>query len=282
MSPTGATAVYALIGHPIRHSPSPALHNAWFRAAGLDAIYVPLPAPAPLRDLAGTLRALGLAGANLTLPHKVASMSSLDRVDPMAEACGAVNTVVVRGGEVLGFNTDAPGLQAALVEGGFSIAGARCAVLGAGGAARAAALALHLSGARHVEVCNRNPTRAEALLDDLGIAGGAHPLSATAFAALTPELVVVINALPGPGRARVFDLDIRGLKRTCGWVDLNYWDAAPPHLAALGATGHPIQTGLPMLLHQAALAFAHFTGQAADLDLGRALLAQTGAVPGAT
>lgn len=273
MRATGASRVYALIGHPIRHSPSPRLHNTWFERAGLDAIYVALPAPQPLDDLGGTLRSLGIAGANLTLPHKVASLSSLDEIDPVARACGAVNTVVVREGRTLGLNTDAPGLRAALHEAALDPQGRRCAILGAGGAARAAALALHQSGAHEILLLNRSLPSAQEIFVDLSLPGSAHPLSPAAFARLAPDLDLVINALPGSARGAVQALDTRGLEPSCGWVDLNYWDPDPPHLHALSTRGHPTQGGLPMLLHQAALAFQHFTGQAADLDLGRRVLA---------
>ncbi|TVQ93616.1 MAG: shikimate dehydrogenase [Deltaproteobacteria bacterium] len=274
MIPSGRTRVFALIGHPIAHSPSPALHNAWFRALDIDAVYVALPAPRALDNLGRTLLDLGLAGVNLTLPHKVAAAPHLDALDPSAEACGAVNTVVVREGRTLGFNTDVPGLQCALAEAPWSLQGHTCAVLGAGGAARAAAIALHRAGVASIDLYNRSQSRARRVIDELKLPGEACPLDPVGFAQRAATYRLVINALPGAARSRVSSLPAESLHPSCGWVDLNYWDDAPPHLDVLRAAGHPTQRGTPMLLHQAALAFEHFTGLAPDLDLGRRTLAR--------
>src|SRR5690349_15800431 len=131
--------VLGILGYPVSHSKSPAMHNAAARALGLEATYVPFPvAPEHLADAVRGMRALGIRGVNVTVPHKSSVIPFLDLVQPDARAIGAVNTIVNEGGTLVGHNTDAPGLVRSLEEGGVRIEGARVAILGAGGAARAA------------------------------------------------------------------------------------------------------------------------------------------------
>ncbi|MFK7928999.1 MAG: shikimate dehydrogenase [Myxococcota bacterium] len=262
---TAQTQVYAVVGHPVRHSLSPALHNAWFQHHGIDAVYVALDTPEPDVDLAKTLRDLGIHGANLTLPHKVAILPDLAVLGPDAEACGAVNTVVRRGAELHGYNTDRQGFLDGLDELQVDPSGARAIVLGAGGAARSIVSALQHRGAADVIVYNRTLAHAQALVS---------PGTTTVRALPWPDdptlpcADLVVNTLPQPGRAAVEGLRFEQLKPDAAWVDLNYWDPDPPHLRALAATGRRVQTGHAMLLHQAARAFAHFTGIKPDLALG--------------
>jgi len=266
----GSTGVFALLGHPVDHSLSPMLHNAWLTAAGIDAVYVALPAPRLLADLPATLRELGIRGANLTLPHKVAVVPKLDRVDAVVAACGACNTLTITDGVSHGFNTDGPGLLAALRELGIALAGARAAVLGTGGAARAAVWALGTAGAAPPTVLGRRERVAAEIAHPYGGAG--RPLTPAAFAEIAPTLDLVIHALPAVARPSVLALPTRALPGSCAWIDLNYFDPDPPHLTSLAARGHPVQRGDRMLLHQGALAFQRFTGCTPALDLGHAVL----------
>lgn len=269
---TGATRVFALVGHPVAHSLSPALHNAWLHHAGLDAVYVALPCPDPAPDLCERLRALGLAGANLTLPHKVVALTSLARLGDAARDCGAVNTLTLDPAGAAGFNTDAHGLCACLDELATPLADQHAIVLGAGGAARAAVWALRARGIARFTLFNRTRASARATLDHLGVEGTVEALDPRRFRAVAPSATIVINTLPGPARAAVRDLPVLALPAHAAWIDLNYWDAEPPHLRALAASGHPVQRGDRLLLHQAALAFTHFTGLTPDLDRVRALI----------
>ncbi|MFW6051903.1 MAG: shikimate dehydrogenase family protein, partial [Myxococcota bacterium] len=140
---SGATAVYGILGWPVEHSASPAMQNAAFEAAGLDAVYVPFPVrPERLGAAVDGARALGVQGLNVTLPHKEAAAPLLDEVDRDARVLGAVNTIVRDGDRLLGTNTDGPGLVRSLDEAGVQVRGRRVAVLGAGGAARAAVVGL--------------------------------------------------------------------------------------------------------------------------------------------
>jgi 3-dehydroquinate dehydratase/shikimate dehydrogenase len=156
---TDATAVYGLTGSPISHSVSPAMHNAAFRAARIDAVYLPLPA-ADADDFLVFARALGVKGASVTIPFKVPLFDRMHEVDDVARRIGAVNTIRAVNGHWLGSNTDAQGFLEPLQRRGVALAGARASVLGAGGAARAVAIALRSSGA---DVCvhARTPERAQ-------------------------------------------------------------------------------------------------------------------------
>ena len=160
----GQTKLVGLIGYPVEHSLSPVMHNSAFAALNLNWCYVPLPVPPErLGEAVAGLRALGFAGANVTVPHKEAVMACLDRIAPGARAIGAVNTIAIREGELIGYNTDWQGFLTALNEGGFDPEGKRVVVLGAGGAARAVVYALAQAGAQ-VTILNRTPLRAQALV----------------------------------------------------------------------------------------------------------------------
>lgn len=161
-------ALYVLIGDPVAHSRSPAIHARAFALLGLDAVY----APCRVTDVPGAiraLRALGVAGANVTIPHKQAVLAGLDRLDESARRIGAVSCIVNRDGVLHGHNTDREGILRAL--GDFS---GRAVVLGAGGSARAAVDALR----PQVTVVNRTRARAEELAREMGVeAGGAEALA---------------------------------------------------------------------------------------------------------
>ncbi len=153
-----------VIGHPIAHSMSPLMHNASFAATGLDYAYLPLDVrPEVLRNAVAGLGALGFQGFNVTMPHKEAILPLLDEVDAAARLVGAVNTVVVDGGRLLGTNTDGPGFLEACGESGVDFAGARALVVGAGGAAAAISAAVLGAGARRLGLLNRSAWRAEGL-----------------------------------------------------------------------------------------------------------------------
>jgi shikimate dehydrogenase len=263
--------VYAVIGHPVRHSRSPTLHNAWFAALGIDGVYVALEVdPAAAGELGRAIRTLGLAGANLTVPFKTAILDDLDAVGPVASVLGAVNTVVRRGDRLEGYNTDADGYVDGLVgEFGDVVAGARVLVLGAGGAGRAVGLGLARRGAASVCWLNRTVSRAEAVAARCavdGVALSAAALSAEAFAALAPHTDLVVTCTSGPAAERIAGFDLSLLPPHAIWSDINYWMDDPPGYTGWKARGGRVQGGMPMLVHQAARAFQHFTGTLPDTD----------------
>jgi len=163
----GTTNVVGVIGWPVAHSLSPALHNAAFEALSLDWTYVPLPVePARLKEAIKGLRGLGFRGANVTVPHKERVLPLLDEVSPEALQIGAVNTIVVRDGRLYGDNTDWSGFLDSLAGMDFDPAGCKALILGSGGSARAIAYALARSDAR-ITICGRNPAAAASLTENI-------------------------------------------------------------------------------------------------------------------
>jgi shikimate dehydrogenase len=180
------TALCGIFLHPAGHTRSPAMHNAAFAALGLDAVYLAFDVrPGDLAAAIAGARAMAIRQLAISIPHKEAVLPHLDRVDETARAIGAVNTVTLAEGELVGANTDWVGVARAL-ERETSLAGKRAVVLGAGGTARAAVYALRQRGAR-VVVLNRTPGKAEALAAELG-AERSGPLEALAA---TPHDVLV-------------------------------------------------------------------------------------------
>lgn len=259
---SGDTRVAAVIGHPVRHSLSPAIHNAAFAALDLDWAYLAFDvAPGATAAAIEAVRALGLGGLSVTMPHKDGAARAVDRLTPEAEALGAVNCVVpVAGGDLLGENTDGAGfLDALRVDLDVSPDGRRCVVLGAGGAARAVVLALAGAGAREVVVVNRTPERAA---EAVALAGPVGRLGAPEAAA---DAEIVVNATPvGMDGAANPLPDVRfGDGQVV--VDLLYHPAVTPLLASASADGARVANGLGMLVHQAAHAFERWTGLEAPL-----------------
>ena len=165
----GATRVAAVLGLPVAHSLSPVIHNAAFAALEMDWTYVALPVePGMVPAAVAGLRALGLAGANVTMPHKEPVADVMDELTDDAARLHAVNTIELRGGALVGHNTDAPGFARFLErDAGFDPAGRTAVLFGAGGAARACALALARAGLTRIVVALREPARARSLADAL-------------------------------------------------------------------------------------------------------------------
>ena len=279
----GTTQLVGLIGWPVAHSRSPAMHNAAFAALGLNGRYVPLPAPpGQVGDAVRGLVALGFRGANVTVPHKESVLSHVDALTPAAQMVGAVNTLVIdRPGVsrnamptyVTGHNTDVPGFLAALEDANVDPAGKRAVVVGAGGAARAVVAALLTAEAQTVTVLNRTPDRADSLIADLG----AHARHTTLRAApLTRETLVeaaragglLINAttvgMTPHDDASIWP-DDAPLPATLVVADLVYAPQQTRLLRQTRAAGAQAVGGLGMLVHQGALAFDLWTEHRYDL-----------------
>ena len=262
--PSAATRVAGVIGDPVAHSLSPAIHNAAFAAAGLDWLYVAF-AVAPGRggDAVRAVRTLGLGGLSVTTPHKAAAAAAADRLTPAASALHAVNTVVPAGDELLGDNTDGAGLLDALAaDPGWDPAGRTAVVLGTGGAARAVVLALGGGGAAAVGVVGRRPQAAAACAALAGAAGSVVDAGAAGGA----DLVVDATGAAMHGDSLPFDLDPGGLRAGQLVVDLVYAPPLSPLLAAAAGRGATGRNGLGMLVHQAAHQWTAWTGQPAPID----------------
>ena len=255
-----------MIGWPVSASLSPTIHNAAFRALGLDWRYVPLPVrPEALADAFRGLTALGFSGANVTMPHKTEAADLVDVRSEEAEILRSVNTVVVLPDGLEGHNTDAPGFDRFLREDlAFVADGASALVYGAGGAARACILALVRSGIRSVTVAVRDRAKAAELAPLVGAV--ADRLRVIDFADATterPDLVVNATPLGSAGESLPLPAFAPGMLA----VDLLYRPAVTPLVATARAGGAAAANGLGLLLHQGALAFELWTGQVPPIDV---------------
>jgi shikimate dehydrogenase len=278
MSVSGQTRLFGLVGHPVRHSLSPAMYNALFARYGVDAVYVAFDVdPRRAGAVASAIRTLDLVGVNLTVPFKERILPDLDHLTAAAAEAGAVNVVIQVDGALAGYNTDGEGLCNSLEAEGRHLPGCRAVLLGAGGTARAVASALLDRGAAHITLLNRSPARAEAAAAALASIFGAArlavgPLEPAAFAQAAEGAHLVFNGLAGGAEAQVAALDPAPLAPNADWVDANYWMARPPQAERCAALGLRFHSGHAMLLHQGALAFELFTGQPVTADEIRALL----------
>jgi shikimate dehydrogenase len=262
----GATRTLGVIGWPVTHSLSPAIHNAAFASLGLDWAYVPLPVrPGRLAPAVAALRDLGFAGANVTMPHKTEASQLVDRRSEHAERLQAVNTIVVGEDELAGHNTDAPGFERFVRQDvGFDAAGSRVLLYGGGGAARACALALARAGAAEIVVALRDPSRDEAIR---GAAGGfsADIRSIPFDGATGVSADLVVNATPVGLAGEQLPLPQLGPEQVV--IDLIYHPPVTPLLAHARGAGAVAFGGLGLLLEQAALSFEIWTGQVAPLEV---------------
>lgn len=267
MSISGKAKLAGVIGWPVAHSLSPRLHGYWLAAHGIDGAYIPLAVPRErFAQAIGSLRGMGFAGVNVTVPHKEAAFAIAHELDAAAQAAGAVNLLLFEGGKILGRNTDAAGLAANLTESlaKNALQGKDAVLLGTGGAARAAILALAELGVREIRIVGRNPVRAETLLREFGprvktplrafgwshwanAADGAGILVNATSAGMSGKEALAIALDPLPVNAVVTDLVYNPLD-----TDL---------LQRAQARGNRIVDGLGMLMHQAVPAFEAFYGE---------------------
>jgi len=245
------TALYALIGHPLGHSLSPLMHNAAFRRLGMDAVYMPFDVKED--DIDGTLRALmaaGLRGANVTIPYKQRIIACLDGLDEAARKIGAVNTVLVRGPRLLGYNTDVSGFTDALKGAGVRLRGARTLVIGAGGAARAAVWGL-IGERATVTVANRSRGNALKLKRELGEqrieVAGLEDIPAIVGGS---DIVVNCTPLGMRGFGSRSPVPARLLRRDIVVMDMVYNPVRTPLLAAAERAGAVTVSGMEMFIRQ--------------------------------
>jgi shikimate dehydrogenase len=273
----GGTRLTGIIGWPVTHSLSPAMHNAAFAALGLDMAYVPLPvAPPGLEAAVRGLRALGFRGANVTMPHKAAVLPYLDHVAADALLIEAVNTIVVDDDALHGYNTDIDGFVAALrdvvVE---PLNGASGLVLGAGGAARAAVTGLLRVGVRRFVIANRSVASAEELVRLLRALDDEARFAVVALDELAADDVrgadILVNAtsLGMVAPLKVPGVLVDNIRRDHIVYDVVYGQRPTMPFARARETGARAIDGLSMLAWQAALSFELWTGRAAPLEVMR-------------
>jgi len=261
------TMIAGVVGNPIGHSLSPAIHNAWIEAAGLDAEYRAF--CAPLDGFAAFVKGAEVRGLNVTIPFKEEALKLATSASELARLAGAANLLTFRNGEVMADNTDGPGLLAALKrQAGFDPTSGPAVILGAGGAARGAAAALMLGGSPQVRVVNRTPGRAKQLAASLG-----EKVVALETEEAFRGAAVIINATSlglggGDGPRTAFDLAPGAVV-----MDMVYKPLVTRFLDRAAQAGHPTVDGLEMLIGQARPSFEAFFGQAPpDIDVRKVAL----------
>ncbi|MEM2875133.1 MAG: shikimate dehydrogenase [Candidatus Hadarchaeales archaeon] len=266
--------VFALIGHPVKGSPSPSMHNAAFSQLGLDCVYVAADVPPPnLQDAVAGIRALGIAGANVTIPHKVAVMPFMDELHETASLVGAVNTIKNAGGKLIGFNTDGPGALRAL-KAATRVSGKKVLLLGAGGAARAIAFSIAAEGAE-LTIANRTIPRASALARDikekLGEDVRCVALRGDELSTAAMGSDIIINATSVgmyPESERTL-LTSKMIPDNAVVFDIVYKPQETRLLREAKKAGAKTIRGVDMLVHQGALSFEIWTGKRAPVEVMR-------------
>jgi shikimate dehydrogenase len=246
-----------VMGWPVAHSLSPHIHRTWLADYGIDGEYLLIPVPpAAFHDKVRNLCREGFCGANVTVPHKEAALAAVDRVCPLAERIGAVNTLYFEGDKLVGTNSDAAGFYQNLLAGapGWQAAAGPAAVLGAGGAARAVIVALLDAGAPEVRLVNRTRARAEALRQDFGASLTVEDWARRDRCLEGVNLLVNTTTLGMAGQPAL-EIRLDALPAGALVNDIVYKPLETGLLAAARARGNPVVDGLGMLLHQARLGF---------------------------
>jgi len=283
---SGRTLLTAIFGDPVAHSLSPAMHNAAYAALAMDRAYVAFHVtPTGLREALRAIPALGIAGVNLTVPHKERAVRMMAQLTDEALLLRAVNCVINRNGELHGDNTDARGLEADLRAQHVSIAGELAVIIGAGGAASAAVLAALRLDAARIVICNRTIARANRLARSfaryLGTRGGgrsrqtieARGLDTLVNVTTMSAATIVINATPmGLKTGGFASLSYAAAPSECVFYDMIYAREPTPFLAPPLALGRRAIDGAGMLINQGVLAFELFNGVAPPAGVMRAAL----------
>ncbi|KFD41481.1 shikimate dehydrogenase [Peptococcaceae bacterium SCADC1_2_3] len=275
MQVDGKTKVCGIFGFPVEHSFSPRMQNAAFSFLKLNYIYVPFAVPPQaLKQAVAGIRALNLAGVNITIPHKEQVISFLDEITPSARIIGAVNTIVNQEGRLIGHNTDGAGFLRALKEEiNFQPAGKKILLLGAGGGARAVAVALALAGANQFTVANQPfeyaVNLARLIKENTGLKAEALPWLETEEgvpAEVVEQADLIVQATPVgmyPYEDKCLNIPFNCLRQEQVVCDLIYNPPQTLFLKRAAKAGARVKNGLGMLLYQGALAFELWTGKPA-------------------
>ncbi|MCP9455110.1 MAG: shikimate dehydrogenase [Nitrospira sp.] len=273
------TQFCGVIGNPVDHSLSPALHNAAFRAVGVDCVYLAWKVER-IGDALKGLKALGnFRGASVTIPHKLAAIPFLDEIDPIARRIGAINTIVAEEGRLVGYNTDASGALRALREGGVVLTGCRVVVLGSGGAARAIAFALAVeSDVEKLVILGIDRDERTTLVNDLRsqtpLPVEDNELDEDTLRRALPDAHILIHCTPVGMVPRVDDTCVPAslLHPKLTVMDIVYNPRTTRLLREAQQVGCRTISGLEMFLHQAMAQFELWTNRSAPVDVMRAVL----------
>ena len=264
MSLTGKAKLAGVIGWPVSHSLSPVLHGHWLEQYGIDGAMIPL--AARVEDFAAVIdgaRRAGFKGVNVTVPHKESAFAIAHKVDDAAKSAGAANLLIFQDGKIDGRNTDSLGLAESLRENIGSLNGKPVVLLGAGGAARGAILALEMLGAGKIHLLNRDAHRAKTLAASLApqVKAAVEPGALNEWSKVAGDAALVVNSTSaGMGANPPLDIDLAVLSQDAAVCDIVYNPLETKLLKDASARGHKTIDGLGMLMHQAAPSFEAFFG----------------------
>lgn len=274
MEINGYTRVCGLIGNPVEHTMSPAIHNTLAADQNENLVYVPFHVPeGQVEEAVKGAFALHLLGVNVTVPYKSEVIPFLEELDPLAEKIGAVNTLVRGKKGYKGYNTDMPGLYRAMCEDGVGIAGENVLILGAGGVARAVAMLAAQKGAARITLLNRTPERAGKLAEEVNSALGkdiAGAAALEAYASLPEDSYLAIqttNVGMYPLTRETLIEDKMFYKKIHTGYDLIFNPAKTRFMSLVEENGGRAFNGLKMLLHQGIIAYELWTGRQVDGEL---------------
>lgn len=276
---TFLSELVALFGQPVAENPTQYMHEKAFESLGLQWRYITMEVPAEkLSEAVRGLRAMNFAGANCTLPHKVAVIPLLDSLTDTARKIGAVNTIVrQKGGTLLGENTDGKGFIQAVQETGLELKGVRAVILGAGGAARAISVELAVAGAAHITLVNRTLERGQALATQVQERTGVPTMSVAwqGEYGVPMDTQLLVNATSialAPNNSDLVPIDYSTLRPNMVVSDVIPNPPDTPFLQNARAAGATTLDGLGMLVYQGAIAFKMWTGHDAPADVMRQAL----------
>lgn len=278
MDISGTTKLIGILGHPVAHTISPQMHNAAFKAMGLDICYIPLEVhPDALKDAIAGIKAMGFLGANITIPHKVEAAKLMDRLEGIAAITGAVNTIVNESGSLIGHNTDGVGFIRSLEETvDIDFQAAEPMIIGAGGAARSIAVALAEKHVKRVTILNRTRERSETLTVLLAKAFPDLPVEILTFEddlkgpILSSNLVINATSLGLKSNLKMPPVPVDRLTKDHVVCDIVYTQTQETKfLTAARGKGATTLGGLGMLLHQGAAAIQLWTGVEPPIDVMR-------------
>ncbi|MBA2869817.1 shikimate dehydrogenase [Anoxybacillus calidus] len=270
--------LFGLIGCPVHHSMSPLMHNDAFTQTGIDAYYHAFHVEKEhLKDAVQGMKALGIAGFNVTIPHKTAIIPFLDEIDEIALQIGAVNTVVNENGRLIGYNTDGEGFVRALCEElNIELSGKRILLIGAGGAARGIYFSLANSKAACIDLCNRTVNKAEELINERTISVLSRAYSIHEAQHLLGNYDIIINTTSVGMYPNVEEipLSLANLKKGTVVSDIIYNPLETLLLKEAKRCGAITQNGLGMFVYQGALAFEKWTGIFPDINRMKQIVIQ--------
>lgn len=268
---TGNTKLLGVMGHPINHSFSPAIHNAALNDAGLDYAYLPLEVPKEsLNNTLKWIKTLNFRGFNVTIPHKNAILPLLDEVTEEAKTVGAVNTVIRENGRLIGYNTDIVGFTAGLAEANFKAENKNAVILGAGGAARAVIAGLLKEKIKNIAIAARNTEKAEILAKNFDEGIICVNFADAEYKNILTDADIVINTTPlgmYPNVDAMPPIDFSIVKKDALIYDIIYTPEETKFLSEAKANGLKTQNGETMLVEQGAAAFRLWTGENPNVDL---------------